>query len=528
MPISVLKSATGNVDLLDRRVELSATRHLRAERLSIGITASAVVLLAISGMALRGDLLVADAISYLAYTFSLLVCAGACIPFALRERDTLRLRWLLFATVCFIDAIYFLKSALAQFGWWHWGQREIWLAGMAGVSSSLMLLAATMFFSRASRGMVVLDAMQALLFGGLRFALVTPYTGKAVFYQHHLIISTALLGFYFVTAMTALLGAGTRGERQFLRLFTIFLGLQFVAGVLMNQVSYVWLHHQLASVWDMPETLFNMAFAVMAVLVYGRTERTKHLSNGLSAGLSIGQSAEEARPTLFVRNLMPSFLAFGNVALGLLVMLEYPLVGVVAVLIAPLGYVFRTALLQSQDAREREVLGEANRELEQLTTCDALTGAGNRRSVVKALARCMESKRLETVSLLLVDADWFKQANDNHGHQYGDEVLVRIALVLRSASQAVPDGHCARLGGDEFALLLPNLEAAAVLEFAEQIRLRISDLNLQAGDRSISISLGATVARMTPGLTFESLMRRADEALYRAKSMGRNRVEMWG
>jgi diguanylate cyclase (GGDEF)-like protein len=303
-------------------------------------------------------------------------------------------------------------------------------------------------------------------------------------------------------------------------LFTIFLGLQFVACVLANQVSYVWLHYEYASVWDIPETIFNMAFAVMAVLAFSRAN--------LRTGLSTPALAEGARPTLFVRNLMPSFLALGNVALGLLVMLEYPLVGVVAVLIAPLGYVFRAALLQSQDAREREVLGEANRELEQLTTHDALTGAGNRRSVVAALARCVESKKLETVSLLLVDADWFKQANDNHGHQYGDEVLVRIALVLRSASQAIPDGHCARLGGDEFVVLLPNLDAAATQEIAEEIRLGVSDLKLQAGEQTISISLGATVARLTAGLTFESLMSRADEALYRAKSMGRNRVEMWG
>jgi len=379
-----------------------------------------------------------------------------------------------------------------------------------------VLLAATMFFSRASRGMVVLDAMQALLFGALRFALVTPYTGNAVFYQHYLIISTALLGFYFVTAMTALLGAGSREERQFLRLFTIFLGLQFVACFLMNQVSYVWLHHELASVWDMPETIFNMAFAVMAVRAFGRTDTV------------IATSFEEERPTLFVRNLMPSFLAFGNVALGLLVMLEYPLVGIIAVLIAPLGYVFRTALLQSQGARERELLDEANRALEQLTTRDALTGAGNRRSVVSALARYIASPKLETISLVLVDADRFKEANDNHGHQYGDEVLVRIANVLRAASLAVPDGHCARLGGDEFVLLLPNLDSAAAFDVAEQVRLRVSDLKLQAGDHSISISVGATVARLSAALTFESLMSRADEALYRAKSMGRNRVEMWG
>src|ERR1700678_1844782 len=131
MPISVLKSAIGNVGLLVwRRAEPVVSRSVR---LSIGITASGMVLVSISALALRGDLVIADGISYLAYTFSLLVCAAACIPFARRERDTLRLRWLLFSAVCFIDAIYFFKSALAQLGWWHWGQREIWLAGLAAI-----------------------------------------------------------------------------------------------------------------------------------------------------------------------------------------------------------------------------------------------------------------------------------------------------------------------------------------------------------------------------------------------------------
>src|ERR1700678_1577884 len=149
MPISVLKSAIGNVGLLVwRRAEPVVSRSVR---LSIGITASGMVLVSISALALRGDLQVADGISYLAYTFSLLVCAAACIPFARRESDTLRLRWLLFAAVCFIEAVYFLKAALTRLGWLHWLNRETWQAGTAAVSGSLMLLAAKMFFSRASR-----------------------------------------------------------------------------------------------------------------------------------------------------------------------------------------------------------------------------------------------------------------------------------------------------------------------------------------------------------------------------------------
>jgi len=189
--------------------------------------------------------------------------------------------------------------------------------------------------------------------------------------------------------------------------------------------------------------------------------------------------------------------------------------------------VLRSLLLQGQVGAEREKLYERNLHLEQLITRDALTGAGNRLSLMASIAELVRSRGRQRFALVLLDADWFKQANDRHGHLYGDQVLVAIDEVLRSAAGAVPSGHGARLGGDEFALLLPGLDAEGALAAAERVRQQVKELALRAGDRVITISVGVTAAESSAGLMFETLMSRADEALYRAKSLGRDRVELW-
>jgi len=340
--------------------------------------------------------------------------------------------------------------------------------------------------------------------------IFSPKT-QDLFTDTHLQISIWTPIFLFLLVRTAAIGAASQAESRLLRLVSLFLGLRAVSAILLGQVSYLWLHHRSGSLWDSAPILTDSLFCWLALCGLRRRlpeERT-------------------AKPPVFVRNLMPSIIAFGNLLLSLLLLRYYPAQAVEAVLVTATCYVLRSLLLQSQVGAEREKLYQRNLQLEQLVTRDALTGAGNRFSLMAAFAELNRNRAPQWFALVLLDTDWFKQANDRHGHLYGDQVLVAIAEVLRSASEATPGGHGARLGGDEFALLLPGLEAEGAFAAAENVRQQVKGLALKAGERIITISIGVTAAEPSAGLAFETLMSRADEALYRAKSLGRDRVEMW-
>jgi diguanylate cyclase (GGDEF)-like protein len=510
MRLSVLQSQLGSVVATrgPQTVRLKLPR-MTEKSLSLIVALTGVILCGWSALALRGDLLVADGISYFCYAISLAFCGAVCVPFARREYGVLRLRWILFSGSCFALSLCFAISAMTRLTWLSFTIAqfyEIWLHALSG---SMILMAAIVFFSRSSRTMAALDTVQAQLFGMLHFGLIFGPKAADLFAANHLLVSTLVALFLFITAATASVGAASRAESRFLRLLTLFLGLQCVATFLMNQVSYVWLHYDFASIWDVPETMFNMIFALLAIRAFYRPE-----------------SNVDVRPTVTVRSLMPSFLALGNLALGLVVMLYYPVPGVMAVIFAVTCFAMRMVLLQALSGREQNALRERNRQLEDIATRDTLTGVGNRRSLTSALSQLILQGSHDGLALVLVDTDWFKQANDFHGHQYGDAVLVAIADVLSAATRGIRGGHCARLGGDEFALLLPDLDFEEARTFAEGIRLRVTELSLKAGERTISISLGVTVSTLPSELSFEDLMNQADEALYRAKFLGRNRVEL--
>ncbi len=156
-------------------------------------------------------------------------------------------------------------------------------------------------------------------------------------------------------------------------------------------------------------------------------------------------------------------------------------------------------------------------------TSDALTGLPNRRAADETLKRMVAQagRTLSPLSAVMLDLDHFKQINDIHGHEQGDEVLAAIGAIL---SGCVRDSDfAARFGGEEFLLLLPDTarEQAAVL--AEKLRGTIADAQL--GVASVTASLGVA-SFPEDGLDAEQLLRRADGALYTAKDHGRNRVEL--
>ncbi|MBB6222186.1 GGDEF domain-containing protein [Rhizobium leguminosarum] len=172
------------------------------------------------------------------------------------------------------------------------------------------------------------------------------------------------------------------------------------------------------------------------------------------------------------------------------------------------------------------VLMAAERSRNQLTELahhDPLTGALNR----GGLAQHLPTLGSQPVSLLIIDIDHFKQLNDRHGHASGDDILRLFASVSRSIMRA--GDLLARQGGDEFLVVLKNVSGQDAVAIAERIRLAFAAAVLHQPDLAVFPTLSIGVAtRGDSGGDFEQLIKKADEALYRSKREGRNRVEAFG
>jgi len=166
-------------------------------------------------------------------------------------------------------------------------------------------------------------------------------------------------------------------------------------------------------------------------------------------------------------------------------------------------------------------LEEKNKELEILSTTDQLTGIHNRRHAESLLYRQFQHSERYNVplSVILVDLDWFKNINDTYGHNEGDCVLVSIA---RSVQQCIRNTDmAARWGGEEFLILAPETDMETCEALAQRLRKEIADQSFELCPQ-ITASFGITEYRQ--GDTINTLLKRADTALYQAKEQGRNRV----
>jgi diguanylate cyclase (GGDEF)-like protein len=183
-----------------------------------------------------------------------------------------------------------------------------------------------------------------------------------------------------------------------------------------------------------------------------------------------------------------------------------------------------TSLEQLVEKRT-EALEAANRELERLARIDPLTAMLNRRAFMTAGTAETERSRRHTrpLSVLAADIDHFKMVNDRFGHAAGDEVLRSVAARFRDSLRAsdIP----ARLGGEEFAALLPETSLAAAEEVAERLRHDIAATGFCFAEASHRVTISIGVAELSPADTsLDSLLSRADAALYDAKHAGRDRV----
>ena len=196
---------------------------------------------------------------------------------------------------------------------------------------------------------------------------------------------------------------------------------------------------------------------------------------------------------------------------------------VVLVLMTLGGAMFAARLVRALHAQERHAA-----ELQRLARTDPLTGVFNRRQFFEVgLQEFLRARRYgNTLSLLMLDIDYFKVVNDTRGHPTGDRVLQALAEIM--SSQVRDQDSIGRLGGEEFALILPETELAGALISAERLRAAVEQAEIACASDDgkvvrVTISIGIA-ASAADDASFEAVLARADKRLYAAKESGRNRV----
>lgn len=181
--------------------------------------------------------------------------------------------------------------------------------------------------------------------------------------------------------------------------------------------------------------------------------------------------------------------------------------------------------LEQKVLERTQELYEANVKLTEISLTDVLTKLPNRRHAIQQLKKYWEESIHSEMplSLMMIDADHFKQVNDTYGHDAGDLVLCEVAKVLQHGVRT--DDLVCRLGGDEFLIICPDTNESGVLHIAEIVRKNVSQMRVQTGDGFWygSVSIGVA-ARKDDMENFEALIKAADEGVYAAKRAGKNCV----
>jgi diguanylate cyclase (GGDEF)-like protein len=174
--------------------------------------------------------------------------------------------------------------------------------------------------------------------------------------------------------------------------------------------------------------------------------------------------------------------------------------------------------------RELHARFAAEKRLLEAALTDPLTGAGNRRAFSRSCAEIWLDPAEAPTCVLMIDVDHFKQFNDTHGHAAGDLALTTVSRTIRDCCRG--DDLVSRYGGEEFAVLLNHVNLAGAFEVAERIRVAIREARITAeSGATLRVTASIGIAQRSAGESYDETVRRADRALYAAKSNGRDRIE---
>lgn len=198
--------------------------------------------------------------------------------------------------------------------------------------------------------------------------------------------------------------------------------------------------------------------------------------------------------------------------------------------VALIVMMIRTYNLTMERHRTAQILEAKNAVLREMSATDGLTGAANRRAFDAHLA--LELERVKTfgagLALIMIDVDHFKSYNDFHGHPLGDARLRELVTLLRSKLRDSYD-LLARYGGEEFAIIMSNIRYEQAVAAAERVCLAVAEARAPHGGPGagpyVTISVGVSVVTPDHDMTPSDLIEQADQALYRAKNSGRNKVD---
>ncbi|MEW6346578.1 MAG: diguanylate cyclase [Pseudomonadota bacterium] len=365
---------------------------------------------------------------------------------------------------------------------------------------------------------VWMDTAQALLTGFLFYVSlfsVMPFAATPL----EPISTTTLVLLYnaenviLAVAATLRLLAQPRGpERRFYAILFCFLWIYAIAAYVYNN----WAatndgHAAIDALIDLP-FLFLAVAAVAPRALREEPERTPH----------------KQALALFIENVSPIFYTVALLALSISLMRQHFYAGTVGIFTALVVYATRSTTLQGRYIRVQRELHEAHDRLEQMALTDALTNTANRRRFDAALVlewnRAIRNRY--PLALLLIDIDYFKMLNDRYGHPAGDRCLVSVALALQSALPRSGD-LLARYGGEEFAAILPATDASGARMVARSMQEAVRTLKIRNETSTgpfVTVSVGVAVLESSQYGVSE-LIEAADQALYRAKQGGRNRIE---